>query len=299
MHEARHIHVFTDAADIVERYDLVFRLLDQREVSRVADDIAPGSIRGAIDPARVVRLLHGLRLVYKTTPIVGHLVPTITVMPAIMLRSDNGCWIKVARRVMNQNEIRFVPNRYDDLPRHLKEVREDAERLLARVQHQLGRTLLPAPLTEHYVDNAFEAMHGVEVLLHEEDQFWIVTGQATHYLLPEPTVPECPFHDFGRSVEQGCQALTFPLINPSIETPRAFFTNSQLHHCCHEDVDGSKHITITDDNEERCGPRSGRRGDVFCEIAPVDELLCCRTCAFQTVCTRSEILRLPCTIPES
>jgi hypothetical protein len=178
-----------------------------------------------------------------------------------------------------------------------QEVREDAERLLARVQHQLNRNLLPATLTEHYADDAFEAMHGIEELLHEEDQFWIVTGQATHYLLPEPTVPDCPFHDFGRSVEQACQALAFPLINPSIETPRAFFTNSQLHHCCHEDVDGCKHIQITPDNEARCGTRSGRRGDVFCEMAPVDEFLCCRTCAFQQVCTSSEIFRLPCTIP--
>jgi hypothetical protein len=293
-HEARYVEVFTNAGDIDERYDVVFRLLDQRQVSRVADEIAPGAIRGVIDPTRVVSLLHGLRLVYTTTPIVGHLVPTITVMPTILLRSDNGCWLKVARQVMNQNEIRFVPNRYDDLPRHLQEVREDAERLLGRVQQQLGRSLLPSPLTTHYADDAFEAMHGLEELAHEEDHFWIVTGQATHYLLQEPTVADCPFHDFGRAVEQRCQALPLPLINPSIETPRAFFTNSQLHHCCHEDVDGSKHVHISEDNEARCGPRSGRRGDVFCEMAPVDEFLCCRTCAFQEVCTESEILRLPC-----
>jgi hypothetical protein len=42
------------------------------------------------------------------------------------------------------------------------------------------------------------------------------------------------------------------------------------------------------------GPRSGQNRDVFCEIAPVDEFLCCRLCAFQQVCSASDILRLPC-----
>lgn len=295
--EARYIEVFADAGEIDSRYDVVFRLLDQRLVSREASEIAPGAIRGVIDPDRVVRLLHGLRLVYTTTPIIGHLVPTITVMPVILLRSENGCWLRVSRNVVTQNQIRFVPNRYEDLPRHLNEVQEDAETLLQRVQQQLDRELKPSPLTDHYADDAFDSMRGIEALARQKDNFWIATGQATYYLLPEPTVPDCPFHEFGKAAEQQCQALADPLINPSIQTPRAFFTNSQLHHCCHEDVDSSKHVHITEENLTRCGPRSGRYGDVFCEIAPVDELLCCRTCVFQDICTKSEILRLPCTVP--
>ena len=125
--------------------------------------------------------------------------------------------------------------------------------------------------------------------------FWIVTGQATHFLLAAPEEIICPFHEFGQARERQCQARETPLINPSIATPRAFFTNGKPHHCCHEDVAGSKYVLITDQNIERCGPRSGRNNDAFCEIAPVDEYLCCRLCAFQHVCSSSDILRLPCT----
>jgi hypothetical protein len=292
--DARYIHAFTDSTDVDDRYDLLFRLLDHRFVSRLAAEVAPGAIAGVIAPERVVRLLHGLRLRYATSVTVGRLVPTITVMPTILLRSDTGSWLRVAR----SEDVHFIPYKYDGLPAHLREVQADAERLLSRVHQQLGRQLHPSSLDEHYADDlAFEGMPGVEQILHEGDHFRVVTGQATHYLLVEPTVPDCPHHDFGRSVELHCQAGDFPIINRSIETPRAYFVNTQLHHCCHEDVDAAKHVLIDEENGSRCGVRSGRRGDAFCEIAPFDEFLCCRTCCFQQICTATQVLRLPCVLP--
>ena len=65
----------------------------------------------------------------------------------------------------------------------------------------------------------------------------------------------------------------FPIISRRVKTPRAYFTNTQPHHCCHEDVDAAKHVIISDQNQDRCGVRSGTKGDVFCEIAPVDEFI--------------------------
>lgn len=91
-----YIHVFMSADEIIERYNRVFELLDQREVSRKAKELPPGAIRGAVDPDRVVSLLRGLRLRYTRSETVGHLVPTITVMAAVLLRSDTGSWLKVA-----------------------------------------------------------------------------------------------------------------------------------------------------------------------------------------------------------
>lgn len=294
--DGRYVHAFIDSADVDNRYDLVFRLLDQRFVSRLATEVAPGAIAGLIAPERVVRLLHGLRLRYATSETVGTLVPTITVIPTILLRSDTGSWLRVARSE-GANDLHFVPYRYEELHRHLEEVNADAVRLLGRVNQQLGLHLQPASLEEHYADHeAFEGMPGVEQMQFDGDHFRIVTGKATHYLLAQPTVPNCPHHDFGRSVELHCQVGELPIINRSIETPRAYFVNSQLHHCCHEDVDAAKHVLISEENEHRCGVRSGRNGDAFCEIAPFDDFLCCRTCCFQEVCTSTQILRLPCNI---
>lgn len=291
--DARFVHAFTDKDDVYDRYDLVFRLLDQRLVSRFTAEVAPGGIAGLIDPASVTRLLHGLRLRYATSETVGSLIPTISVTPTILLKSNTGSWLRIAR----SDDVHIFPYDYTQLSTHLERVHAAAELLLNRVHEQLGRQLQPTALEEHYADEAFEGMPAVEELQRQGDHFRIVTGRRTHYLLPEPTVPDCPHHDFGKSVDLHCQAGLLPIINRSIETPRAYFTNTQLHHCCHEDVDAAKHVIITDENEPRCGVRSGRKGDVFCEIAPFDEFLCCRTCCFQEVCTATQVLRLPCVQP--
>jgi hypothetical protein len=251
---------------VTDHYDLVFRLLDQRLVSRYAVEIPPGAIAGVIAPNRVVRPVHGLRLRYANSETVGPLIPTISVTPTILLRSDVGSWLRVAR----SDDVFFIPYRYGELSAHLQEVHDAAQFLLSRVNQQLGQELQLAELAEHYADDAFENMPAVEEMQHEADHFRIVTGRFTHFLLPEPTVPNCPHHDYAKSVELHCQAGTLPIVNRQIGNPRAYFTNTQLHHCCHEDVDAAKHVIITDENELRCGIRSGRKGDAFCEIGPFD-----------------------------
>lgn len=292
------IHVFMNAEEIIKRYNLVFSLLDQREVSRQSREVSPGGLRGVVDPNKVTRLLHALQVTYSTTGAVGHrLVPTISVMAVIVLRSETGTWLKVAPSAVNANDIRFFPRRVGEIARHLEEVRADAGVLLERVQHWLGRPLAPTSLVDHYSDTAFEGMHGVENLPGREGDFWVVTGQATHFLLSAPQQLVCPFHEFGPARERQCQAFEAPLINPALSSPRAFFTNGAAHHCCHDDVFSAKHVLIDAGNLERCGVRSGGDKDVFCEIAPVEEVLCCRLCAFQEVCSSSEILALPCEAP--
>ena len=292
------IHVFTSEADIIREYNLVFALLDQREVTRQSKEISPGALRGIIDPEKITRLLHGLQVTYSKTGAVKHqLVPTISVMAVIVLRSENGTWIKVAPEAVHVNDIRFFPRRSEGIAEHLGDVQRDAALLLARVQQQLGRALEPTSLPEHYSDQAFEGMHGVEEIPGTDGDFWVLTGQATHFLLSPPEETVCPFHEFGPAREGLCQAFEEPLISPSLSTPRAFFTNGTAHHCCHADVFGAKHVLIEAENLERCGVRSGREKDVFCEIAPVDEVLCCRLCAFNEVCSSSEMLKLPCEAP--
>lgn len=140
------IHVFTSEDEIIAGYNTVFELLDQYQVSRKAEELPPGAIRGAVDPERVVSLMHGLRLRYTLSETVGHLVPTISVMPVIFLRSDSGSWFKIAHRVVDTEAIRFFLFRYDDLEEHLTAVRADSERLLERVRHWLGRPLQPTPV---------------------------------------------------------------------------------------------------------------------------------------------------------
>lgn len=290
--DTRYIHVFADSSEIIARYDSVFRLLDQRVVSRCSTEMAPGAIAGAIAPEKVVRLFHGLRLGYANYEDVGsQLIPTISVMPTILLRSETGSWIHVARR----QDVHQLPYEYAELGAHLQRVHTAAQTLLGRVHQQLGRELAPTPLEELYADEiAFKDMPAVAEVPGVPNHFRIVTGELTHFLLAEPTVPNCPYHDFAKSTELNRQVGPLPILNRSVERPRTYFTDKQPHHCCHEDVDAAKHVNLTEENASRSGLRSGRENDVFCEIAPFEEYLCCRTCCFQRICTASQVLRLPC-----
>ncbi len=70
------------------------------------------TIGGAIAPEKVVRLFHGLRLGYANYEDVGsRLIPTISVMPTILLRSETGSWIYVARR----QDVHQLPYEYAEL----------------------------------------------------------------------------------------------------------------------------------------------------------------------------------------
>lgn len=112
------------------------------------------------------------------TETVGRLVPTISVTPLILLRSDTGSWV----RVSHNDDVYLIPYRYDEIQKHLNEINAAAEDLVDRVHRQLGRRLQPATIEEHYADGeAFEGLPAVEQIRRQSDHFRIVTGQFTHF----------------------------------------------------------------------------------------------------------------------
>ncbi|RMD63625.1 hypothetical protein D6833_05435, partial [Candidatus Parcubacteria bacterium] len=188
-----------------------------------------------------------------------------------------------------------LPHAANELLQHLQKVKEEAQKLLEEVNRRLGTTLSPSPLTEHYNDEeAFAALPGVrELREHQPDQYLIVTGDKTHYLLPDPTVPDCPYHDWATCNNHGVPSNPGPVMVRSV-SPRSFFTSKEKHHCAHRDVTSAKASPITAANRNRCGARSGQEGQAFCEIWRFEQHLCCRTCAFEEVCTKAPVFHLPC-----
>ena len=155
----------------------------------------------------------------------------------------------------------------------------------------------PLPISMHYdSEDGFETLRGVTEC--GKDEFLVITGDKTHYLLPKPSVPNCPFHDWLRANVAGCASNPGPVIGRSVE-PRSFFVSSEPHHCAHRDVNLAKASPITAANKDRCGPRSGQEGRSFCEIWCFEQHLCCRTCTFEEVCTKAAVFRLPCSRPEA
>lgn len=215
----------------------------------------------------------------------------ITVAPLIFLRSRYGAWVRVGSEPRDY----AVPHDAERLLGHLEEVRRGAEQLLQDVNERLGVGLRPTSLVEHYGDDeSFASIPGV--IEYASDHFILVTGEHTHYLRPDASVPNCPHHDWVRSREAGVASGATAIMSRLV-TPRSFFKSTELHHCAHRDVATAKANEINRGNRDRCGPRSGREGSDFCEIWRFEEHLCCRTCAFESVCTKAEVFHLPCGRP--
>ena len=293
-HNPNLIIVFLDRSDIEKRYYELFRHLEHGRVSGETTALTPRELLFYFDPGTVDRAMHGLHLRYIEEHGIYQTKPVIKVAPIVFLRSLYGGWLHVEATSQEENEL---PHQKELLSYHLCQVQEAARELLDQVNKVLQTSLQPFPLSKHYKDeDAFEPIRGV--VEYGPDEFLVVTGDKTHYLVPEPSVPDCLYHDWTVCDTNGVGANPGPIVKRSVE-PRSFFVSGELQYCAHRDVISAKANQITVHNRDRCGLRSGEEGQAFCEIWRFEQHLCCRTCVFEEVCAKSAVFRLPCSRPES
>lgn len=288
------ILVFTvdDSRDLIaEHYDRIYYLLEHQHVLDEVPPLVVGEIAFHVTAGHIDRAMHGLRLLYIEEPGFLFASPVIKVMPVVFLRSSYGSWLCVESG--REVTIPHAPNRLSD---HLNTVKEIADGLLTDIGARLGTSLRPATIESHYTNaDDFEILPAVRGKLkgsRHYDEYIIITGQHTHHFRLEPTVAGCIHHNWGNSNQQGCAA---PIsIQGRSTDPRSFFFSDDIHHCAHRDVSAAKSSEITQANRQRCGARSGKDYDAFCEIWPFETRLCCRTCVFEEVCTGAAVFSLPC-----
>ncbi len=294
------ILVYEDRDDVEQHFGKLFQHLEYGAVRGEASavEMNVGELRFYVEPGAVACVMHGLRLVYiEQRTIYGFSESVIHVAPVLFLRTGYGNWFRIEGRVSDR--IYTLASSYEKLLERLDEVRIAAEALLQEVNAVLGTVLTPTSLVDHYADEeAFATLPGVtecENHLHERStEYLIVTGARTHYLLPAPTVTHCPHRDWEKSHALGVAADLIRIRKWSGYNPKSFFLSGQPHHCAHRWVADAKASQIRTVNQERCGCRSGKEGEAFCEIARFETPLCCRTCAFEEVCTKAAVFRLPC-----
>ena len=286
------ILIFHNRDDIEKRYLDLFHHLEHGNVLGKTDTLLLSELPFNIAIESVDRLMHGLRLLYFKEPSLWeYSPPVIKITPVIFIRSRYESWLRVEGP---QKEYR-LPDHEELLTNHLLEIEQAATDLLIKVNQALNKLLRPSSLSEHYENmDSFKQICGVREV--KKDEFLIATGDKTHYLLPEPSVPNCPHHDWRHSHSTGV-ALTLP-VSARSTSPRSFFVSSEIHHCAHRDVITAKSSAISQQNLIKCGVRSGEEGQAFCEIWSFEQHLCCRTCAFETVCTKAEVFKLPCIPPQ-
>jgi hypothetical protein len=269
-----------------EHADL-YELLEYQHVLGEMPPLTPAELGFHIQPEHADRIMHGVRVIFTADPGFLEPSPRIKVKPVLLLATTFGGWIVIEEPEPGE----VLPTREDLLVLHLDVVRDRAERLAADVSAQFGRAFVPVSLASHYADpNAFQPMPGVryQTAGGGDRRFIVATGRYTHYLRPEPSVPHCPFHDWSAAHGHADAPR-----GQSVEPP-SFFSSGALHYCGHRAVGQVKHSPATKMNRGRTGLRSAPEGGAFCEVWSLDQFLCCRTCAFEEVCARSELFTLPC-----
>lgn len=290
-HDPSRILVIEGPGDIQARSGEVFSSLAHQFVTRQAPALKIGTVAFEVTGAKVRGVMHGVRLRYSEHRAVYAVLPTISVAPVLFLRLTNDSFIRVESPPLSFD----VPQNPLVLANHLHDVHAAAMDLRNNVNGALGIDLPAISLDEHYADpDAFAGLKGV--VESDTDDFIVVTGTHTHYMRETSTVPACPYHDSARAIHDTVAAQPVLLLR-SME-PRSFSVSGELHHCAHVVVSDAKSNPITGANTEQCGPRSGQTGHAFCEIFRFETRLCCRTCAFETVCTKAQVLNvMPCQRP--
>jgi hypothetical protein len=301
--EPEKILVWDGRDDIVRRCGDLFRWLDHSAVLGEAPTLTVGTLGFHVVAGAVDQVIYGLRLHYIEEPEFDYEPsPVIKVRPILFLRSRYGAWLRVERQ--GQGHIYTLPHRYDDLPDHLSEVSDSFESMLHEVNDVLQSALVASPLVDHYLTHdSMIDLPGVKEISYgfgvPSVQYRVVTGDRTHYVRANPSVSGCPYHDWYECRAGGCEANQEPVARRRVRDPRSFFMSGELHHCAHCGVVSAKAEMITPGNRDRCGPRSGQDGHAFCEVFPFEEHLCCRACAFEDVCTGTEVFHLPCELQAS
>jgi hypothetical protein len=276
------IHIF-GIDDYLEKAEKIYRLLGRASLaSDVPYPLRPAQLVSHIKGSEVKAAFHAVHVRYETTgsPAFGR-NPHILVYPVlVLLRSD-----EVQIMVSNGQKLsmQLDASETDEpatLQTHLNAISEAAAALLAQCAGELGTAITPSDVTDFpgFSDPFGNSIDGrprlIRVAGAPQDDWVIVTGLKTHYLLDRPTL-DCGFHSWTNSQAAGAANGPTALTAASLANPRAYFPDAHFYHC--------SNIEVSDRRHDRC------------HIQAVDQRICCRACALFDACwPNDDGNRLPC-----
>lgn len=288
--DSRYVRVILSLLAVDQTASSVWQFLSYQLLLDEVECFTPASLIFSITGRDIDRVLHGLRVVTGTKAGERKIEPTIYVQPVLFMRTRSGGWIRVLEE--GEEHEHEIPHDARLLIEHFRAVDRAAKVLLASVNHQLRSAFQPSSVESHYADtSSFQSLKGFS--RREQGEVEVITGTHTHYLLEQPRVRECLFHEWGCSQQIGQHATESAILKRSIE-PKSFFYSGEQHHCSHRVTLRVKGEPLSRTNASRCGVRSGEEGEAFCEVYPIDHHLCCQACVLHGVCQRAEVFRLPC-----
>ncbi|WP_455154042.1 hypothetical protein [Cupriavidus campinensis] len=256
-------------------------------VAHVPSPLRTTQLRGFISANAVRRVFRALWTRWASSGSAGVLdtFPQILVYPAVVLERADGVFLHVSESRFGRQ---FVPAEATALRDHLDAVRRGSNELLEAVFAELQMRFDVSDLADFrgfpalqlrgsnfglVPQPAHQRVQFIRPWPDRADEFLLVTGAASHFLLEEPTVDPCVGHNWGTCQQAGQQAGGRPIVSASVD-PRSFFTSGERHHCAHRVI------------------HDRRRGS--CYVAAFETYLCCRACIFQQTCWPTERGALPC-----
>jgi hypothetical protein len=268
------IFIFT-RAEFKGRAEEVFGLLHRAMLTHDAPvPLRPAQLRQFIDFDVVSGAYHGVHVHYERT---GSSLfarrPRILLYPALFLVRTDGVIFTV---IDNDDYVELEYTRdeagVDTLLPHLELIRARSASLLAACAAELQGALAARELADFPGFPNAGMDKALVRSLPEANEWLVATGSSEHYLYAEPRERACRFHSWA---ECGADAALQSAVSVRSIEPRAFFTDTQRHHCAHQLVLDRRH---------------GR-----CLIQAVDSRTCCQACVFLDHCwTAAERAALPC-----
>ena len=262
----------------------IFRFLSREVLGpAVPYPLRPGQLGHYASPGDVEATFRSLHLHYDEKG-TRHFStkPSVTVYPAITIVRRDGAFLTAFE---DHGLPLEYPGAAGDAPPslgdHMDTVQAVADGLLAKCSAAIGTALTPAPLDAFpgFVDdNSPPLGAGRRVFVQGEAQpdLWLlVTGEASHFLRAIPVIANCPFHAWELCKEVGEAIGNGAVDNRRTKQPRSFFIDEEPHHCAHQGL-----------NDRR---------DKRCQIAAIDQRVCCQACIYAEVCWGAdEHNQLPC-----
>ena len=210
--------------------------------------------------------------------------PNIDIYVAVVLERRDKALVTVIDESL---QAQSMPHNYADLSKHISAVESEFEELLRRISRELKCKLAPSDVDEFPGFNwrkigedvsasrlARETRIDLLRINTDPEEFLLVIGSATHFLLGRSVIDDCMFHDWTkcRNGRQACGQS--PIMSRSVD-PKSFFMSGEEHHCAHQIIHD--------------------RRNARCKIDAFEEFLCCRACALQSFCWKEDELEaLPC-----
>jgi hypothetical protein len=275
------IRVFI-GSQLIESSDEIFELLDRTNlINDIPLYVSPSRLPAFTSAADIAHVFRALWITRHAQGAHFRIRPQLIVNAALVIARRDGAILTV---LDDQLQESVVPHVYEELPQHIADVTELADRLLEGTIREIEHPLIPSPASEFpgfdqaaLQGDALDPTQPVTLVKPWQprpDEFLLVLGVDAHFLRLQPEVGPCAFHEWAAChAHQQSQGPT-AIMSRSVD-PAAFFFSGELHHCAHR--------LIHDRRRERC------------QIRPFEQFLCCRACSLQSFCWNvADLARLPC-----